>query len=93
VSKPEDLVSRPKSRGSAARPPATIRTTDEETRKLLGKLAHDLRNVIGPIGNAAELLKRTQKLDAEGRKYVSLIERQNERLLALVETLRHIDSD
>lgn len=65
--------------------------SDERVRKFLGMLAHEFRNILGPIGNAAEILKRTQKLDAEGKKAVELIERQNARLLGLVEDLRRIN--
>jgi PAS domain S-box-containing protein len=65
--------------------------SDERVRKFLGMLAHEFRNILGPIGNAAEILKRTQALDADGKKAVELIERQNARLLGLVEDLRRIN--
>jgi PAS domain S-box-containing protein len=64
---------------------------DERTRKFLGMLAHEFRNIIGPIANSTDLIKRTQALDAEGRKAIELMERQSARLLALVEDLRRVN--
>jgi PAS domain S-box-containing protein len=64
--------------------------SDERTRKFLGMLAHEFRNILGPIGNSVALLKKSQ-LDAEPRKAVEVIERQNARLLGLVEDLRRIN--
>jgi PAS domain S-box-containing protein len=65
--------------------------SDERTRKFLGMLAHEMRNILGPIGNSVELVKRTQKLDADGEKALGVMERQLERLLGLVEELRRIN--
>ena len=63
---------------------------DERTRKFLGMLAHEFRNILGPIQNSALLLKQ-KPLDADARKAVEMIERQADRLLALVEDLRRIN--
>jgi PAS domain S-box-containing protein len=62
----------------------------ERTRKFLGMLAHEFRNILGPIGNSVEVLKR-KNLDADGQKSVDMIERQTSRLLGLVEDLRRIN--
>lgn len=64
--------------------------TDERTRKFLGTLAHEFRNILGPIRNAVEYLDRVD-LDPECRKMVELVDRQSRRLLALVEDLRTIN--
>jgi PAS domain S-box-containing protein len=64
--------------------------SDERTRKFLGMLAHEFRNILGPIGNSVEVLKR-KNLDADGQKSVDMIERQTSRLLGLVEDLRRIN--
>lgn len=64
--------------------------TDERTRRFLGMLAHEFRNILAPIGNATQILKR-QAVDAEGQKAIEIIERQTERLLALVEDLRRVN--
>jgi signal transduction histidine kinase len=64
--------------------------SDERTRKFLGMLAHEFRNILGPIGNSVEVLKRKQ-LDPDGQKSVEMIERQTGRLLGLVEDLRRIN--
>jgi PAS domain S-box-containing protein len=64
--------------------------SDERTRKFLGMLAHEFRNILGPIVNSVEVLKR-KGLDADGQKSVEMIERQTSRLLGLVEDLRRIN--
>jgi PAS domain S-box-containing protein len=64
--------------------------SDERTRKFLGMLAHEFRNILAPIGNSVEVLKR-KALDADAQKSVESIERQTSRLLALVEDLRRIN--
>jgi PAS domain S-box-containing protein len=64
--------------------------TDERTRKFLAMLAHEFRNILGPIRNAVEYLERVD-LDPECRKMVQLVDRQSKRLLALVEDLRTIN--
>jgi PAS domain S-box-containing protein len=63
---------------------------DERTRKFLGMLAHEFRNILGPIQNSA-LLLRQKPLDADARKALEIIERQTDRLLGLVEDLRRIN--
>jgi PAS domain S-box-containing protein len=63
----------------------------ELTRKFLGMLAHEFRNILGPIVNSSEFLKRSAGLDPEAQKAVAVIERQTARLLALVEDLRKVN--
>lgn len=65
--------------------------TDERTRKFLGMMAHEFRNILAPIRNSVEYLKRQNGLDAECRKMVEVVDRQSTRLLALVEDLRSIN--
>lgn len=62
----------------------------EPERSPAEMVVHDVRNVVNALVNAAEILKRGQKLDANGRKAVETIERQAERLLALAEDLRRL---
>jgi PAS domain S-box-containing protein len=64
--------------------------SDERTRKFLGMLAHEFRNILGPIGNSVQVLKQ-KELDADAKKSLELIERQTGRLLGLVEDLRRIN--
>lgn len=64
--------------------------SDERTRRFLGMLAHEFRNILGPIGSSTEFLK-TQGLGEEGRHAVEIIERQTARLLGLVEDLRRVN--
>ena len=65
--------------------------SDERTRKFLGTMAHEFRNILGPIRNAVELLRRREGLDEECRKMVDVVDRQSARLLALVEDLRSVN--
>lgn len=64
---------------------------DERTRKFLGMMAHEFRNILGPIRHCVDYLKRSPSLDAEGRKMLDVIDRQSNRLLALVEDLRSVN--
>ena len=63
---------------------------EERQRKFLATLAHEFRNILGPIANSVELLKRSE-LNEESRHAVDVIERQSARLLAVVEDLRKIN--
>src|SRR5262245_1105959 len=65
--------------------------TDERTRKFLGMMAHEFRNILGPIRNSVEVMKLRQDLDDECRKLVDVVDRQSNRLLALVEDLRSVN--
>jgi PAS domain S-box-containing protein len=65
--------------------------TDERTRKFLGMMAHEFRNILGPVRNSVEYLGRAGGLDPECRKMVEVIDRQTQRLVALVEDLRRIN--
>jgi PAS domain S-box-containing protein len=64
---------------------------DERTRKFLGTMAHEFRNILSPIRNSVDVLKRRDGLDEECRKMVEIVDRQSARLLALVEDLRRIN--
>jgi PAS domain S-box-containing protein len=64
--------------------------SDERTRKFLGMLAHEFRNILGPISNSVEVLKQAQ-LGADPLKAVEVIERQTARLVGLVEDLRKVN--
>jgi PAS domain S-box-containing protein len=64
---------------------------DERTRKFLGMMAHEFRNILSPIRNSVDYLKRQKSLDPECRKMVEVVDRQSTRLLALVEDLRSIN--
>lgn len=63
---------------------------DERTRKFLGMLAHEFRNMLNGMRLSLELLKR-EALSAEGAKAVDSIERQMQRMLQVVEDLRSIN--
>ena len=65
--------------------------TDERTRKFLGMMAHEFRNILAPIRTSVDVLLRHPGIDAEGRKMVEVIDRQSARLLSLIEDLRRIN--
>ena len=65
--------------------------TDERTRKFLGMMAHEFRNILAPIRNSVDYLSRVDGLDPDSRKAVEVLDRQSTRLLALVEDLRRIN--
>jgi PAS domain S-box-containing protein len=65
--------------------------TDERTRKFLGMMAHEFRNILGPVRHSVDYLKRAESLDAECRKMVEIVDRQTDRLVRLVEDLRRVN--
>jgi len=64
---------------------------DERTRKFLGMMAHEFRNILGPVRHSVDFLKRVDSLDPECRRMVDIVDRQTTRLQALVEDLRTIN--
>lgn len=64
---------------------------DERSRKFLGMMAHEFRNILGPIRNSVEILKQRKDLDEECRKVVDVVDRQSARLIALVDDLRRVN--
>jgi PAS domain S-box-containing protein len=65
--------------------------TDERTRKFLAMMAHEFRNMLGPVRHSVDYLKRVDSLDPECRKMVDIVDRQTHRLLTLVEDLRRVN--
>jgi PAS domain S-box-containing protein len=65
--------------------------TDERTRKFLAMMAHEFRNILGPIRNSVDYLKRAGSLDDECRRMVEVVDRQSTRLVSLVEDLRKVN--
>lgn len=64
--------------------------SDERTRRFLGMLAHEFRNILAPISSATQVLKMKAG-DPDSQKAAEVIERQTSRLLALVEDLRRVN--
>jgi PAS domain S-box-containing protein len=64
--------------------------SDERTRRFLGMLAHEFRNILAPISSATQLLK-VKAADPDSLKAAEVIERQTSRLLALVDDLRRVN--
>lgn len=64
--------------------------SDERTRKFLGMLAHEFRNMLNSMRISVELLKREAD-EAEKRKAIDSLERQMQRMLHVVEDLRTIN--
>ena len=54
-------------------------------------MAHEFRNILGPIRNSVETLKLRKDLDDDCRKLVDVVDRQSARLVALIEDLRRVN--
>jgi signal transduction histidine kinase len=54
-------------------------------------MAHEFRNILGPLRHSVDYLKRVDSLDPECRKMVDVADRQSTRLLDLIEDLRRIN--
>jgi PAS domain S-box-containing protein len=63
---------------------------DERTRKFLGMLAHEFRNMLHTMQLSVETLKR-HEMNEECRKALYAVERQMQRMLQVVEDLRTIN--
>jgi len=64
---------------------------DERNRRFLGMLAHEFRNILGPISFGVAYLKKVEGLSEDCRKTVEVIERQTGRLSSLIEDLHRIN--
>jgi PAS domain S-box-containing protein len=64
--------------------------SDERTRKFLGMLAHEFRNMLNGMRLSVELLRREERA-AERAKAIESLERQMQRMLEVVEDLRSIN--
>jgi PAS domain S-box-containing protein len=64
--------------------------TDLSQGRNVGVLAHEVRNMLGAIRNSVELMRRTA-LDADAQRAADVIERQANRVLALMEDLRRLN--
>jgi PAS domain S-box-containing protein len=64
---------------------------DERTRKFLATMAHEFRNILSPIKNASEALRRYPGMPAESGPALDIIDRQLARMVNLVEDLRRIN--
>jgi PAS domain S-box-containing protein len=64
--------------------------SDERTRKFLGMLAHELRNMLNGMHLSVELLKREER-PGERARAVESLERQMQRMLQVVEELGTIN--
>jgi nitrogen-specific signal transduction histidine kinase len=68
----------------------TRRATDASTRKFLSMLALEIRDIVAPIQETAERIRKS-KPERDTREAAALIHRQTDRLLALVEDLRRMN--
>ena len=63
---------------------ASCLVTDLVQGKHLGGLAHEVRNMLGTIRSALELLKRSSPLEGDAQRAVERIERHSNRMLELL---------
>jgi len=66
---------------------AALRETDERKDRFLATLAHELRNPLGPIRNAAEIVRRQAPQDAHIVRACELLDRQVSHMARLVDDL------
>jgi PAS domain S-box-containing protein len=64
-----------------------LREADRRKDEFLATLAHELRNPLAPIRNAAELLKRADSLNPQLRAVSTILERQVRQMTHLVDDL------
>jgi PAS domain S-box-containing protein len=64
-----------------------LREADRRKDEFLATLAHELRNPLAPIRNAAELLRRADSLSPELRAVSTILERQVRQMTHLVDDL------
>ena len=69
---------------------ASCVVTDLTQGKHVSVLAHEVRNMLGTIRNAIEVLKRFS-LEADAQRALDSIERQSGRILELMEDLRRVN--
>ena len=65
--------------------------TEERQSKFLGMMAHEFRNILSPIKNASEALRRLPGMPAQSLPLLDIIDRQVGRMINLVEDLRSIN--
>ncbi|MDR7269982.1 PAS domain S-box-containing protein [Pelomonas saccharophila] len=65
----------------------TLRESDRRKDEFLAMLAHELRNPLAPIRNAAELMLRTTQPGAPQRRAVEIIDRQVQQMTRMVDDL------
>jgi signal transduction histidine kinase/ActR/RegA family two-component response regulator len=64
-----------------------VREADQRKDEFLAMLAHELRNPLAPIGNAAEVFARTVPVDSPAHAAVGIVRRQVAQLTRLVDDL------
>lgn len=69
---------------------ASCLITDLTQGKHVSVLAHEVRNMLGGVRNAVEILKRSS-LEGDAQRALETIERQNGRILELMEDLRRVN--
>lgn len=85
-----DVSNQVEARKEIERSRDTLRETDRRKNEFLAMLAHELRNPLAPIRNAAEILKLSD-VDAESRRTASeVLDRQIDQMVHLVDDLLDI---
>jgi signal transduction histidine kinase/FixJ family two-component response regulator len=64
-----------------------LREQDQRKNEFLATLAHEMRNPLAPIRNAAELCSRTIPLDSPAQSAIGIVKRQVKQLSRLVDDL------
>jgi PAS domain S-box-containing protein len=70
-----------------ARVHARLKAADRRKDEFLATLSHELRNPIGPLRHAVEILRASKLLSAEARRALDVIDRQSQQMTRLVDDL------
>nr|WKF61599.1 Sensor histidine kinase TmoS [Paraburkholderia busanensis] len=84
------IISRHQEAEERARVVDALKVANRQKDEFLAMLAHELRNPLAPIANAAELLSRTLDGRAQAQPLIDMIKRQAAQLTRLVDDLLDI---
>ncbi len=83
----QDISDRKQAEAQLRRNEQTLKEADRKKDQFLAILAHELRNPLGPVRNAAHYLKLKEIPDPELKRPVEMIERQVEHMARLIDDL------
>jgi CheY-like chemotaxis protein len=81
------LIERTRAEGELLEAQESLRNSDRRKDEFLAILAHELRNPLSPVRNAANVLKHKPMADAEARRSIDMIDRQVTQMARLIDDL------
>jgi PAS domain S-box-containing protein len=82
-----DISDRKKMENELRRNAEALRHADQRKNEFLAMLAHELRNPLGPIRNAMQILRKTRPLDIEAESLRCIVDRQVSHMARLIDDL------